>query len=204
MVAKKQIFYGLVLVGGQSSRMKKNKALLNYHGRPQFAYCHDLLSKFCTKIYLSGRKEQNKKFSANKFFRIDDLKQFIGIGPLAGILSAMQKYPKAVWLVLGCDLPFVTEKILKNLISKRDPHKIATAYISAYDQLPEPLCAIYEVKGRKHLLRFLKKGITCPRKIMIHSDIKLLKPLSKHSLDNINDVDEYRSAFARLKKNRKD
>ena len=37
---------GLVLSGGQSSRMGTDKALIDYHGIPQYAYVYDLLLRF--------------------------------------------------------------------------------------------------------------------------------------------------------------
>ena len=33
-----------------------------------------------------------------------------GIGPIAGISAALLEHPKAAWLVLACDLPFLTER----------------------------------------------------------------------------------------------
>ena len=196
-----QILYGLVLVGGKSERMKKDKSLLNYHGQPQSRYCFDLLSKFCDRVYLANRKTQAQLPGQKGLPQIHDLKKYAEIGPLAGILSAMSRYPKVAWLVLGCDLPFVRKKTLQTLIQKRDPRRIATAYRSAYgDQRPEPLCAIYEPKGKRRLESFLKKDIVCPRKILMNSDTKLLRPLDKKSLDNINDPHEYRQALSILKR----
>ncbi len=181
--------------------MKKDKAKLSYHDRPQYEHCRDLLSFFCSKVYISRRKDQN--IPAYKNMLIHDLKRFQNIGPLAGILSAMHKHPKAAWLVLGCDLPFVNDRDLGNLIKKRDQRQMATAYRSVYDRLPEPLCAVYEPKAKSRMLSFFRRGTVCPRKIMINSDVKLLKPLDRHSLDNVNDPREYRLARAALKRGRK-
>jgi molybdenum cofactor guanylyltransferase len=46
--------------------------------------------------------------------------------------------------VLACDLPFLTDAALAQLLEERDPTALATAYRSAHDGLPEPLCAIWE------------------------------------------------------------
>ena len=88
-------------------------------------------------------------------------------------------------------------------MAKRNPQKIATAYRSAYNRLPEPVCAIYEPKGKSRLLQFYKQGISCPRKILINSNVQLLDPLDKRWLDNVNNPFEYRSAIKLLKKRRR-
>ncbi len=190
--------YGLILTGGKSTRMKKDKAALKFHGKPQTEYVFELLSPLCEKVFISSRKEQAATYK--KYPQIHDLKKFSGKGPLAGILSAMAKYPQAAWLVLACDLPFVDQKTLKHLLRYRNSSKIATAYRSRFNDLPEPLCAIYEPKAQRRLLSFLKRDIRCPRKILINSNPRLLKLKNKKALDNINTPEEFRTAQASLHK----
>jgi molybdopterin-guanine dinucleotide biosynthesis protein A len=185
--------YGLVLTGGKSIRMKKDKAALQFHRKPQVEHVYELLSGFCEKVFVSQRKEQ--KISKN-FPHIHDLKKFSSKGPLSGILSAMAKYPKAAWLVLACDLPFVDKETLKHLLRYRNNKKIATAYRSRFNDLPEPLCALYEPQAQKRLLSFFNKGITCPRKILINSKPRLLILKNRKALDNVNTPEEYRKAKA--------
>ncbi|NNE77041.1 MAG: NTP transferase domain-containing protein, partial [Pricia sp.] len=47
--------YGLVLAGGKSSRMGKDKGLIPYHGMPQREYLYHLLGRVCDKTFLSIR-----------------------------------------------------------------------------------------------------------------------------------------------------
>lgn len=47
--------YGLVLAGGKSNRMGKDKSRLHYHGQPHALFLYKLLSKFCEKTFLSVR-----------------------------------------------------------------------------------------------------------------------------------------------------
>lgn len=191
--------YGLVLAGGKSSRMKTDKSLLEYHGRSQTKYCFDLLSQLCESVFLSNRNDQSGLPSHKDLPQIHDT--FLNMGPLDGILTAMARYPHAAWLVLACDLPFVDKDVLSVLLEKRDPSKIATAYRSTNDDLPEPLCAIYEPRSIFSLLKFLTDGDTCPRKILINSDIHLIEQDRKISLENINNPEEYQSASDALLKN---
>jgi len=199
MVNTQSILFGLILVGGKSTRMKKDKSTLKYHDKPQAAFCYDLLSKFCDKIFISCRKDQKEEISIKDFPHIIDKDEFADIGPLGGVLSAMQEFPNRAWLVLACDLPYVNEATLLTLIKCRDSKKIATAYVSVHDNLPEPLCAIYETHSSKNLLESFHSGIKCPRKILINSDAKLLQQNDKMVLENINTPEEYKAVKGHLK-----
>ena len=192
--SKKVSLYGLVLAGGKSTRMKKDKSSLAYHGKKQVAYCFELLSQFCGQVFISNRKDQAHLAAHKKLPQIHDI--FVDIGPLGGILSAMTWNPEVAWLVLACDLPFVNEATIKTLIKNRNVSKMATAYRSTHEpHLPEPLCAIYEPKAKFQLLQFLAQGIQCPRAILAHSGAHLIAQNPDFSLDNVNSPQEYQKAL---------
>src|SRR5437868_4548261 len=142
--------FGLVLAGGASTRMQRDKAALAYHGRPQLEWAYELLSDVCAATFVSVRPDQREEPTRAKFPQIVDRQP--GTGPIAGISAALQEHPKAAWLVVACDLPFITPAVLQHLITQRDPARIATAYRSEHDGLPEPLCAIWEPQARDALL----------------------------------------------------
>ncbi len=50
--------YGLVLAGGFSRRMRRDKARLRIHERPQVEHALKLLSAFCAEVFVSIRPEQ--------------------------------------------------------------------------------------------------------------------------------------------------
>lgn len=187
---------GLVLVGGKSTRMNRDKAALEYHGKPQALRCHELLSGVCDEVFISSRAEQASEPIYAGLRTIPDA--FLGLGPMGGILSALQFDPAASWFVLACDLPFVTQAVLRHLVEARNPMKLATAYVSANDGYPEPLCAIYEPKSIHRLLGFLAMGYQCPRKVLINSDTWLVEPVDPHALDNVNRPEEFERAKDRL------
>lgn len=192
--------YGLVLAGGKSARMGKDKAMLSYHGKPQFEHCVDLLLKHVEKVCVSCREGQIES-SVENIEEIHDI--FVNQGPMGGILSAMTYDPKAAWLVVACDLPFLDGKCIDDLINQRNHFKFATCYGSSIDSLPEPLCAIYEPKMRMRLMQFMSYGIICPRKVLIHSDVQYLSLTNKNALDNINHFHEYQKAAQEFDQKRK-
>ena len=189
--------FGLVLAGGASTRMRTDKATLQYHGQPQLQWAFDLLSKFCAATFVSVRPDQRDDATRARLPQIVDRQP--GIGPIAGISAALLEQPKAAWLVLACDLPFLTEGTLQHLIANRDPHKVATAYRSAHDNLPEPLCAIWEPAAREPVLAYIASGKQCPRKFLINSDAALLDLPERQALDNVNTVEEFGLATATLR-----
>jgi molybdopterin-guanine dinucleotide biosynthesis protein A len=184
--------FGLVLAGGASTRMGRDKAALAYHGQSQLAWTFALLSEVCAATFVSVRPDQRDEPTRVAFPQIVDLRP--GIGPIAGISAALHQHPKAAWLVVACDLPFITRPVLERLIDGRDPAAIATAFRSAHDDLPEPLCAIWEPAAREAVLAYIDSGTHCPRKFLINSNTKLLDLPDRRALDNVNTSDEQRAA----------
>lgn len=181
--------HGLLLSGGRSTRMHRDKAGLEYHGRTQLAHAWERLSEVVERAFVSVRPDQVDDVLRRVYPQIVD--QQPGLGPLAGILAAQATHPDAAWLVLACDLPFVEAQTLSHLLASRDSNAPATAYRSARDDLPEPLCAIYEPSSAPDLAAWAAAGRHCPRKYLLQSGARLLDPLDAQALDNINSADEY-------------
>jgi len=185
--------YGLVLSGGKSTRMRRDKGEIDYHGEPQVRYVHHLLEQFCEHVLVSVR---SRRAAYRGLPLIEDT--FRGLGPTGGILTAMHAHPEAAWLVVGCDMPFVTGETIDELLGQRDPLRGATAFVSMSDGFPEPLCAVYEPAFRARFHQFLSIGIDCPRKALINSNVKRLTPSDPRALSNVNTPDEYSAAVERL------
>lgn len=176
--------FGLILAGGQSSRMEQDKSSLHYHGMSQRDYCFELLSGITEGVYLSCRPDQLLAFADFKGHLLADRIQ--GLGPAGGILTAQKHSPHAAWLVVACDLPYLLESDLKALIAERDLNKCATALASSDNGLPEPLAAIWEPKSHSVILDFVSRNITCPRKILINTQTKCVAPLHSVAVANVN------------------
>ena len=188
--------YGLVLSGGKSTRMGKDKGLIAYHGIPQREYLYLLLEKVCTKTFMSIRKEQVTDIPATYNTIIDEDAYR---GPFNGMLSAYKKHPDVAWLVLACDLPLIDEKSLQELIAARQGSAYATAFAHRENPLPEPLCAIWEPRALKGAIPYLEAGNgSCPRKYLIKNDTHLVFPRNPDVLINANSELEYREALTKL------
>ena len=184
---------GLVLAGGKSQRMGTDKGLLRYFGKPQRLYAIELLEKYRLNTYLSVRKEQE----VEKTQSIRDV--FFGLGPFGAICSAFQHDPDSAWLVLATDLPYVDEGLILKLLENRDPSKLATAVKGKRKDFPEPLITIWEPKAYPVMLQFLAMGYSCPRKVLINSDIKIVETDDVY-LYNVNTPEEFEKAKSKLNK----
>jgi molybdopterin-guanine dinucleotide biosynthesis protein A len=188
--------YGLILAGGASSRMHRDKAALLYQGKSQLDRAFELASRHAAKVFVSVRGDQKTEPTrAQKPLIVDSVD---GEGPIVGIRSAMTDYPEVAWLVLACDLPFLSDAALEQLLAERDPSVLATAYVSAYDGLPEPLCAVWEPAAAPALSAYQSAGGHCPRKFLRRHPARLIEPRDRHALDNVNTPEEYATAQGAL------
>lgn len=182
--------YGLVLMGGQSSRMGTDKSALNYHGKPQVEYLFELLQSKLPKAFVSVRKGQSAGFTDHMIEDSLDTK-----GPINGIISAMRTQSDKSWLVLAVDLPFVNEQTIDQLIENRNQVALGTSLATRESGLPEPLIAIWEAHALPVLEAFhIEQDMRCPRKFMMNHEVHLAYPHDDRELYNANNPDEYQFA----------
>ena len=208
---------GLVLTGGKSTRMGTDKSALEYHGKPQKAVVKELLENQGFETFYSVRsfdsaqgdnkelnvtssevteRSRSKGEKSQNQNEIEDT--FFNLGPFGGICSAFQKDPNSAWMVLAIDLPFVNEDLVKLLLEKRNPSKVATAIKGKGKQFPEPLITIYEPKAYPVLLQYLAQGYSCPRKMLINSNVEIVE-VEDDLIRNINTPEEFDAARKELK-----
>jgi molybdopterin-guanine dinucleotide biosynthesis protein A len=180
--------HGLVLAGGRSRRMGSDKAALVSEGETQLGRAVRLLENHLDEVYVSTRADQAGDDVRRDFRQIID--RYEDLGPVAGILSAMDAHPDASWLVLACDLPQIDDATIGYLVDNASATHVATAFVSVVDGLPEPLCAVYRPASKAIIEGFVADGIKCPRKMLINSDTQLLEQPSPGALHNINTPDD--------------
>ena len=190
------VLNGLVLAGGKSVRMGEDKGSLSYYGKPQREYEADLLSEFCDKVFLSLNQNQSAE-EQDAYSIIKDT--FTGLGPYGAILSAFREFPNQAWLTVACDLPLLNKESLRLLVEKRNPSKLATCFHNPETKFPEPLITIWEPRAYPVLLEFLSQGYSCPRKVLINTDIEEIHVEKVDFMENVNDPQAYAMIKEKIK-----
>ena len=180
---------GLVLSGGQSSRMGRDKGALVYEKfstLDQRSRCYELLRTVCDGAYVSCRREQERLLQPSQPRIFDSVEV---PGPAAGILSAHEAHADSAWLVLACDFPFVDEDEIRWLVKHRNPARAATAYFHAQDAVLEPLFAVWEPEALERLKTRAGSGDFSPRRALESLECELISPRLQKTLINVNTPD---------------
>ena len=181
---------GLLLIGGKSTRMGSDKSeLILRDNITQRERGIQLLKSICDDVFISTAEETGDHHIPDAFGNI---------GPLGAIASAQQHDPASPWLVLACDLPLIEKEHLNKLLESRDASKVATCFISATDQLPEPLCAVWEPSSATAVKQAIESDKRCPRSLLIGLDAHKLPSLGLWPLANTNTKADLIEIRARL------
>jgi molybdopterin-guanine dinucleotide biosynthesis protein A len=180
--AKPAPIKGLILAGGRSTRMGQDKGAMVIHEKNQREHLLDMVTPLVDEAFLSCRQDQLEELAA--FNTIPD--RMLDMGPMGAIISAFMSDPNAAWLVLACDLAMIDQQTVDRLVKERNPWKVGTSFKSPQSGFPEPLVAIWEPKSYQRLLSFLSLGYSCPRKVLINSDVEVLDIHDPGKLANVN------------------
>jgi len=171
---------GLVIAGGRSSRMGKDKKEINYHGKPQWEYTHDLLQNFGLKTVISASNVNSENARV-----IKDFPEFAGNGPISGLLTVSEEFKETALLVLGIDYPDVDTETLRDLIWSFQIRNCSVCYRHPLSNRVEPLIAIYHPRDINQIRRKFYKAQTslsaywenAGNKVLIlpHKNFKALK-----------------------------
>lgn len=134
---------GIVLCGGQSVRMGRDKAFIAYTSLPQFARVSSMLSLLVNDVVISCNTAQKTMLSP--FYQaIPDNATWLNAGPLTGILSVLEHGVESPILVIGCDYPHLALADMKALLSERSSAYDAVCFHNEASGFEEPLLAVYE------------------------------------------------------------
>ena len=126
----------MLLAGGESRRMGKDKATLLFRGKPLWQIQLELLQKLePTEIFVSARTDPVWRPAGVQFVADNPPSR----GPLSG-LAAVLAQARDHLLALAIDMPFMTEKYLRSLCGQIEPGR---GVLPKIDDRFEPLAAIY-------------------------------------------------------------
>lgn len=193
--------YGIVVCGGESSRMGMDKSLLVYHGQPQRYYLYQLMQPLCDKVFISCNEKQAATI-ADGYEKIVDAARYQHIGPMAALLSAFAAHPDADLLVLACDYPFITQDDLRQLIAAQNDLQPALSFFNPVTNFAEPLIGLYSHEAYPKLIHdFNQKNYSLKHFLQEVSAQRIL-PRDPGILQSIDTPEAYQEALAKTRSTR--
>ncbi len=148
---------GVILAGGKSLRMGRDKALLALHGQSLLERAAAELSSMTDEIIISANDPA--PYQSLGFPVIPDA--YHSQGPLAGLHAAMAFTTRPLVLVLACDLPRIRSRHLIRMLDLSAGFDAVIPRTS--DDRVHPLCALY----RHTCLRFIEASLARQENKMI-------------------------------------
>ena len=149
MFRQKQIS-AIILAGGKSSRMMRDKGLITLHNKPLIKHVIETVKRITENIIIISANPTYKQFGYPCFEdRIKDK------GPLSGIMTGLVNSTTQKNFVLGCDMPFISASLLQGLLNNCDG---VDAIIAEHKNMAEPLCAIYDKSCITHFGSLLEQN----------------------------------------------
>ena len=142
----------VILAGGQSRRLGRDKSLLELGGEPLVQRVVTQLAPLSDDpIVVANEPDRYATLDLAVRFVADEVR---GMGSLMGIYSGLSAALYTHALVVACDMPFLNVALLRYMISLAGGHDVV---IPRLDQLLEPLHAIYSKTCLPSMARLLDK-----------------------------------------------
>jgi molybdopterin-guanine dinucleotide biosynthesis protein A len=188
---RKEDITGVILVGGKSRRMGRDKAFLELAGKTLFERVLELFRKNFERILLVGN--HTDRFSAYGLPAVSDIYAGSSLGGIyTGLFNANTEYI----FVASCDLPFPNGEVLRYLCDMRDGYDaVVTTTAEGY----EPLFALYAKSCLEPIKSLIEKGDFCAYAYFPQVKVKYVPyeevahlDRDKNAFVNVNTPDEFK------------
>ncbi|WP_273131040.1 molybdenum cofactor guanylyltransferase [Bacillus weihaiensis] len=185
---------GVLLAGGESKRFGSSKAFATYRHHEFWEHSYNVLKNTTDhQLIISHPRDLDSYEQKSIPVLLDDL-HVRGLGPLAGIYTAMNHYNSEWFVVLSCDIPKVTPEIIKKLLECSEEN--VQAVIPTIEGKIHPLIGIYHQSIFKQIETKLKKNELKMIKLLDEIQTKYVKEdqlgVTQNAFSNINSQEDYR------------
>jgi molybdopterin-guanine dinucleotide biosynthesis protein A len=176
---------GIILAGGESRRIGKNKALLQIGGKRIIERILELFTDIFGQVIIVTNSPHEFQFLDVRI--VTDI--FPKMGCLGGIYTGLFFCPTEKAMVVACDMPFLNKKLIEYLISLCEGYDIVIPQIQEFY---EPLHAIYSI----NCAPFIEKDLIKKEKKIINFFTHL--KVRKVSITEIQKIDPERKSFINI------
>lgn len=170
---------GIILAGGNSSRMGTDKALIPFKGVHLIEYSLSLMKNLCHHIIISANNPNYTNFG---FPVVHD--NFKGIGPLAGLEACLRYSQTRINLVVSCDTPFINSDLFRNILDYTEAYDAIVPVLN--DGKIEPLIGFYSKDILSQLVLQIKKGDYKMQNLLKLINTKYITLINDNLLHNLN------------------
>ncbi len=128
---------GVLLAGGKSLRMGRDKRLLEIGGMPLFSRVLGVLDELFDEVLVSVA-ETAEGLPPGHYRVVPDL--MLGCATLGGLYSALQASQTEWICAVACDMPLIDPQLVRYLIGMRGAHDYVMPMLSTG---PQPMLACY-------------------------------------------------------------
>ena len=188
---------GFILAGGASSRMGRDKGLLDFGGVPLILHTARLIKPLVAEVTIVGSPDRYEKLGMRA---IADQPRKLGCGPLAGLATALAATRSRWNLIVACDLPYLSAEWLGWLLSRavRSP---CDAVVPRTERGIEPLAAVYRRECGAAVAAVLARGARKVSDLINELRVDLVHPREWRAIDpngrtlkNMNAPEDYEEA----------
>ncbi|NJS10410.1 MAG: molybdenum cofactor guanylyltransferase [Microcoleus sp. CSU_2_2] len=148
----------IVLAGGKSSRMGKDKALLEFEGRSLLQRSCEVAASLTSEVYvLTAWPDRYRSILTTECQFL--LEYSPETGPLVALTQGLTEIVAEWILLLACDLPLLEADIIQNWVDRLTEVPLSTLAVVPYQNSRwEPLCGFYRSQSLSSLQRFIESG----------------------------------------------
>ncbi|EXX85481.1 molybdopterin guanine dinucleotide synthase [Paenibacillus darwinianus] len=190
---------GIILAGGRSRRMGRDKALLDVGGKPLLAVLVGRMAGICEAIVVSaGDEERAAKYRQALDGHVPDgamacvsfvVDRYAGCGPLAGLHAGLSELPDGYAFLIGCDMPLLSEPLVRRM------EAAAVAADADIVHVPDqPFHSLCHTRAADRLARLLEQGEYRVRRALEQLKAVTVEPESeeeRQAFVNLNTPDAY-------------
>ena len=192
---------GVILAGGASRRMGRNKALLELAGRPLIAVAAGRLRAVVDEVIVAANDTERYAPFADRC--VTDV--YPGVGTLGGIHAGLQAAAHELAVIVGCDMPFLNPALLAWFVAAADEAGADLA-ILRHDAGVEPLHAVYRKSCLPVIEATIRTGERCAFAFYDQIRVRYVAPAEIAALDpalrsfsNLNTPGQWHRALAQLR-----